>query len=82
MSPMHFITLFPDMMEVESRGASSSSEGGSQTLGRGTRVQIPPVYVCVLPLEDRRGGQNNQTQVVVFKALIFGMRQTLKIVNI
>lgn len=30
MSPMHFITLFPDMMEVESRGASSSSEVGGR----------------------------------------------------
>lgn len=37
---------------------------------------------CALPLEDQRARQNNQTQVVVFKALIFGMRQTLKIVNI
>lgn len=61
MSPMHFITLFPDMMEVESRGASSSSEGGSQTLGRGTRVQIPPVYVCVTPGGSARRPKQSNT---------------------
>lgn len=40
---MHFITLFPDMMEAESRC------WGSQTLGYEAPVHIPPVYVCATP---------------------------------
>lgn len=79
---MHFITLFPDMMEVESCALPAAAGGGARRPLATKREFRFHLCTCVLPREDRRGGQNNQTQVVVFKALIFGMRQTLKIVNI
>lgn len=76
---MHLIPLLPDMIEVwpcfQLQCWVYEHLATKWTF-------IFHLYTCVLPLKDQQSSQNNQTQVVIFRALVFGTSQHLKIVHI